>query len=78
MCGAVTELAGVSGGFLPSLIFGAALFTAADEIALAALGLSEKPSEYPVSTHLYGLASHIVYGLSTEIARRGLRAAISN
>jgi uncharacterized membrane protein YagU involved in acid resistance len=70
MYGAVTELAGVSGGFLPSLIFGAALFAAADEIALPALGLSGKPSEYPVSTHLYGLASHIVYELSTEIARR--------
>ena len=76
MYGAVTELAGVSGGLLPSLIFGAALFTAADEIALPALGLSGKPTEYPASTHLYGLASHIVYGLSTEIARRGLRAAI--
>lgn len=76
MYGAVTELAGVSGGFVPSLIFGAALFTAADEIALPALGFSDKPSEYPVSTHLYGLASHTVYGLSTEFARRGLRAAI--
>lgn len=76
MYGTVTELAGVSGGFLPSLIFGAALFTAADELALPALGFSGKPSEYPASTHLYGLASHIVYGLSTEIARRGLRAAL--
>jgi putative membrane protein len=76
MYGAVTELAGVSGGFLPSMIFGAALFTVADEIAMPALGLSGKPTEYPASTHLYGLASHLVYGLSTEIARRGLRAAI--
>jgi putative membrane protein len=76
MYGAVTGLAGVSGGFLPSIIFGAALFAVADEIALPALGLSGKPTEYPASTHLYGLASHIVYGLSTEIARRGLRAAI--
>lgn len=76
MYGAVTELAGVPGGFLPSLIFGAALFSLADEVALPALGLSGKPSEYPVSTHLYGLASHVVYGVSTEIARRGLRAAI--
>lgn len=76
MYGTVTELAGVSGGFLPSLIFGAALFTVADEIAVPKLGLSGKPSETPVSGHLYGLASHLVYGLSTEIARRGLRAAI--
>lgn len=76
MYGAVTELAKVPGGFVPSLVFGAALFTVADELALPALGLSGNPAEYPITTHLYGLASHIVYGLSTEVARRGLRAAI--
>jgi putative membrane protein len=75
MYGTVAELAGAS-GFLPSLIFGAALFTVADEIAVPKLGLSGKPSETPLSGHLYGLASHLVYGLSTEIVRRGLRAAI--
>jgi putative membrane protein len=76
MYGAVTEMAGVPGGFLPSLVFGAALFTAADELAVPALGLSAKPSESPLSSHLYGLAAHVVYGLSTEMARRGLRAAL--
>jgi uncharacterized membrane protein YagU involved in acid resistance len=76
MYGAVTELAGVSGGFVPSLIFGAALFTVADELAVPALGLSSKPREHPISSHLYGLAAHIVYGVSTEMARRGLREAL--
>ncbi|MGA9882702.1 MAG: hypothetical protein WBQ34_03175 [Candidatus Acidiferrales bacterium] len=76
MYGTVTELAGVSGGFVPSLIFGAALFTIADEIAVPALGLSGEPSESRLSSHLYGLAAHVVYGLSTEMARRGFRAAI--
>ncbi|MGH9739927.1 MAG: hypothetical protein ACRD4X_15270 [Candidatus Acidiferrales bacterium] len=76
MYGTVTELAGVSGGFVPSLIFGAALFTIADEIAVPALGLSGEPSESRLSSHLYGLAAHVAYGLSTEMARRGFRAAI--
>lgn len=44
--------------------FGSALYLAADELAVPALGLSPKASESPVSAHLYGLASHLVYGLS--------------
>lgn len=74
--GGVTELTGVDGGFVPGLLLGAALFAVADEIAVPALGLSGKPTEFPLSSHVYGLASHLVYGVSTEIARRGLRAAI--
>jgi len=74
--GGVTELARTPGGFLPAAIFGAALFGLADELAVPALGLSGKPSEYPASTHLRAMGAHIVYGISTEIARRGLRAAI--
>lgn len=74
--GGTAELAGTPGGFLPGVLFGAALFAAADELALPQLGLTGKPSEMPASGHLYGLAAHLVYGLSTEIARRGLRAAL--
>jgi len=74
--GVVREATGGGGGVIPSLIFGAALFSLADEVAVPALGLSGKPTDYPVSTHLSALASHIVYGLSTEAARRGLRAAL--
>jgi len=74
--GAATELFGVRGGFVPGLSFGAALFALVDELSVPALGLSGWPSEYPLSAHLYGLASHLVYGVSTEIARRGLRAAL--
>lgn len=73
---AATELFGIRGGFAPALCFGAALFALADELAVPALGLSGRPSEYPFSAHLYGLASHLVYGLSTEVTRRGLRAAL--
>jgi len=73
--GGATELTETSGGLLPGLLFGASLFVVADEITVPALGLSSKPTESPLSSHLYGLASHLVYGVSTEIARRGLRAA---
>jgi len=67
---AVKKVAGVP--------FGAALFVGADEIALPALKLSRGPREYPVSTHIYGLSSHIVYGLTIELVRRGVRAALGS
>lgn len=74
--GAMTELTRTAGGFLPGVIFGVALFALADEVAVPALGLSGKPSETPASTHVYAAAAHCVYGMATEFARRGLRAAI--
>ena len=74
--GTVAEMTGASKGLLSGLIFGTALYLAADEMAVPALGLSGKLTEYPLSSHLYGLASHLVYGVSTEVARRGLRASL--
>jgi uncharacterized membrane protein YagU involved in acid resistance len=74
--GLAMEKAGVKGGFIPGLIFGAALFALADEIAVPALKLSGKASETPLSGHISAFAAHLVYGVSTELARRGLRAAI--
>lgn len=74
--GAVTELAGTRGGFAPGVTFGAALFGLADELAVPALGLSGKPTESPLSSHLYALASHLVYGISTDAVQRGLRALL--
>ena len=74
--GLILELARQEGGMLPAVIFGAALFAIADEVAVPALGLSGKPTEYPLGTHVYALAAHLVYGLSTEISRRGLRASL--
>lgn len=56
--------------------FGAALFVGADEVALPALNLSKGPKEYPVSAHLYGLTSHLVYGATIEAVRRGVRALL--
>ena len=74
--GAVTELAGVRGGLLAGVSLGAALFVFADELGTSALGLAGKPSDYPLSSHALALASHMIYGVTTEIARRGLRAAL--
>lgn len=74
--GMLVDAFGSSGGLIAGLVFGAALFALADEYAVPALGLSGKPSESPLTTHLYALASHLVYGLSAEAMRKGIRASI--
>ncbi|HWR50742.1 MAG TPA: DUF1440 domain-containing protein [Bryobacteraceae bacterium] len=55
------------------LPFGAAVWLGADEIAVPALGLSKPAWESPLSTHVYALASHFVYGLTAELTRRSVR-----
>lgn len=61
---------------LSGLGFGSVLFAGADEVVVPALGLSGKPSENPASSHLYGLASHIVYGLTAGAVRKAIRTAL--
>jgi putative membrane protein len=58
------------------LPFGAAFWLVADEITVPLLGLSKGPTEYPVSTHVYSFASHLVYGLTAEVSRRALRRVL--
>jgi hypothetical protein len=70
--GAGTELIPQNGAAAAAL-FGTGLFVAADEVAVPALGLAQSPRDYPLSTHLYGLASHLVYGFTAEYVRRGVR-----
>ncbi|HEV7642440.1 MAG TPA: DUF1440 domain-containing protein [Pyrinomonadaceae bacterium] len=53
--------------------FGASVWLIADEGIVPAAGLSKPPAEYPLSNHLYALSSHMVYGLTTELVRSGLR-----
>ena len=73
--GAAAELVpGITTG--AGLPFGVAVWLAADEAVLPALGLSKPATEYPLSTHAYALASHLVYGLTTEIVRRAVRGAL--
>ena len=70
--GAVAEYAAPAA---PSagLPFGAAVWLLADEMLIPALGLAKAPTRYPLSTHAYSLAAHLVFGLSTELARRNVR-----
>jgi putative membrane protein len=73
--GAVAELSTevTMGRGLP---FGAAFWLVADETAVPLLGLSKGPTEYPLSTHAYALASHLVYGATVELVRRAVRNAL--
>jgi len=54
------------------LPFGAIFWLVVDEGAVPVLGLSKGPTQYPLSTHVYALASHFVYGLTTELVRRAV------
>lgn len=73
--GAVAELAPkvTTGAGLP---FGAVFWLVVDEGAVPVLGLSKGPTQYPLSTHVYALASHFVYGLTTELVRRVVLKAL--
>ncbi len=56
--------------------FGAAFWLIVDEGALPLLGLAKGPAVYPLSTHAYALASHLVFGLTTEVVRNAVRRAL--
>ncbi len=56
--------------------FGAAVWAAADELAVPAAGLAGSFDQYPASVHLKSLATHVVYGVTTEMVRRGMRHVI--
>jgi len=49
---------------------------ALDEAALPVPGLSKPPTEHPLSSHGLALASHVVYGLTTDGVRRLVRRAM--
>ncbi len=73
--GAAAELMpGVTAG--AGLPYGALIWITADEGVTPALGLSKSFAEYPLSIHAYALASHLVYGLTTEVVRRAVRRAL--
>jgi uncharacterized membrane protein YagU involved in acid resistance len=58
------------------LMFGAGVFAGADEIGVPLAGLSGPPTQYPISSHLEALAAHLVYGVTADLVRRGLRAVL--
>ena len=69
---AIAELApqDTTGAGIP---FGAVFWAVADEAAVPLLGLAKGPTGYPLSTHAYALASHLVYGLTAVLGRRAVR-----
>ncbi len=75
--GVLHEISPKSMGMMNPLLsgvgYGSALFVGADEVAVPALGLSESPKKQPLSSHAYGLASHVVYGVTGELVRRTVR-----
>lgn len=54
--------------------FGLAVSAVADEVAVPALGLGPAPMETAPAMHLYGAASHLVFGATLEGTRRLVRA----
>lgn len=59
------------------VVFGAVLWLLSDEILVPLFGFSRGPARYPASSHLKGLAAHLVYGLGTDAAWRAARAPLS-
>jgi putative membrane protein len=81
--GAVTGgVYGALAEYLPSVragfgtTFGGILFSTADVFGVPALGLGQWPDEYPLSSLANPLASHLVYGATTELVRRVVRAIL--
>jgi hypothetical protein len=70
---------GIAAEFLPEvtaglgLPYGTAFWLVVDEGAVPLLGLAKPPTEYPISNHIYALASHLVFGATAEGVRRLLR-----
>jgi len=61
---------------LSGAAFGTAVWVGADEIAMPALGLASSNVDYPLEAHAQSFAAHLVFGLTTEVVRRGLRRAV--
>ena len=62
----------VTSGFGTS--FGGILFSGADLLAVPAFKLAPSPTDQPASALASPFAAHIVYGVTTELVRRTLRA----
>ena len=54
--------------------YGALIWALADEVAVPAFGFSRPSTEFPLETHAQALAAHLVYGMTTEGVRRGMRS----
>lgn len=55
------------------MLMGAIVWWTADNMAVPAQKLGKKPEQVPPSMHAYALASHLVYGVTTEVVRSVVR-----
>ena len=58
------------------LLMGTIVWWTADNMFVPAQRLGKKPERVPPSKHAYALASHLVYGFTTELVRRIVRLVI--
>jgi putative membrane protein len=58
------------------LLMGAIVWWTADNMAVPAQKLGKSPDRVPPSKHAYALASHLVFGFTTELVRRVVRIVI--
>ncbi len=59
------------------LAYGIGVATVLDDVAVPAFGWGPSPTETPAATHVYGMASHAVFGVALEGTRRGVVAALA-
>ena len=58
------------------MLMGAIVWWTADNMAVPAQKLGKKPEQVPPSMHAYALASHLVYGVTTELVRSVVRSIL--
>jgi putative membrane protein len=56
--------------------FGGAVFSTADLLAVPAFNLASSPTEQPATAQASPFAAHVVYGVTTELVRRIVRALL--
>jgi len=59
----------IPAGSASAAAYGSAVWLGADEVAVPAVGLAQSPTQVPLSSHIKAFASHIVYGVITDVAR---------
>lgn len=79
----VGAIYGVASGVLPALTsangtaFGTAAWAIGDEVAVPLLGLGPPLGRTKFTDHAFGLASHLVFGLTMDLVRRHLNERIA-
>ena len=72
--GVLAEMTDAEAGFgIPAA---AALFAATHGTALPAAGLQASPRDMPTAWWVWEFGSHLVYGLTVDLVRRGVRTAL--